>query len=158
MVDGVKTEQKLPLYEWKKLSLYEWKKIKSKSKRRKAFIATLDDMQKSQLEVLCANAKAHYRRMIDWAKAQPQYEVADVCVMKKLLNEAWGGRDCSYCLASLHECDDCILGVDKSEVKLDGIRCCDGLWHEMSTSSSWEEWIIRAEKVYKYISHKGVVQ
>lgn len=93
-------------------------------------------------------AIAHYDRMIEWAKKQPQRKIPDDCDMLCEIGENWFSNGCTYCLKYFDgSCDTCALQAKRG--------CCNGLWESMNRSETWGTWVKRAEKVRQYIIDNG---
>jgi hypothetical protein len=71
--------------------------------------------------------------------------------MDESMQEEWYDRDCSYCIEYnfFGDCDD------ECSLKTFGENCCNGLWDIMDESRTWNEWLINAHKVLKYIIDTG---
>lgn len=99
-----------------------------------------------------------YRGMIVWAKTQPDDEKPDRMKMEDELGVSWFSYDSVFCSKYMDEEDEDSQGVPdnwkpgcRCPLCLDGFYCCDELWFKMETSTSWIEWIARAEKVVNFI-------
>ena len=110
----------------------------------------MDYVQKKSIE--------HYERMIEWANTQDSEGIASGFDMNVSIGECWQGNYCDYCNEYHNEdsdmpCEKCPLaGENKCSS-----TCCSGLWRVMDDSLYWEEWLIHAEKILKYIKEKGGV-
>ena len=93
----------------------------------------------------------HYDRMIEWVKGKDASAPPHTFDMLEGSKEAWTGEFCSYCNHySSYEttaCGGCELRTHKG--------CCNGLWLELTTATTWHDWITAAEKVKKYIEENG---
>ena len=111
------------------------------------------------------DAIAHYKRMIKWAKTQPQRgEWPEYDVMSDNIHEDWYALHCSYCAKFMSHEDDvynpcylCPLSLfkEKSFPIDEGKICCNGLWAKINEAKTWSTWIKRAEKVLEYIKENG---
>ncbi len=119
-------------------------------------------MNKSKLQ---KEALAHYDRMIEWAKKQKKFNHPNDKVMLRRLGENWMGLFCVYCTTfsepdCVHNCvhniyGKCPLNSNSTNIGRTPFDCCNQLWLQMSESETWEEWIINAELVKKYIKENG---
>lgn len=112
-------------------------------------------------------AVAHYLRMIDAAMLMNDKDIAPYnplySVMDDKIGESWYSKDCSYCIADKEKksvpCNLCELMPECLwEDDVDGlsVRCCGGLWWQMSsTYIDIEDWIYKATKVLWYIIENG---
>jgi hypothetical protein len=111
---------------------------------------------------------AHYDRMITWAKKQNELDQPNDKLMLSLLNETWKGFFCKYCIYYSGFFDEqntsfcknntygnCPLNPNKANFKKTSMYCCNGLWSKMNRSKTWEEWIVNAKLVKKYIKENG---
>jgi hypothetical protein len=97
----------------------------------------------------------HYDKMIAWASQQPEDEDASMDKMHNAIKENWSSSYCVYC-EFYSFCDTCPLGVKKIDFyNMQDYKCCNGLWIMMSSSTTWGDWVINANKVYDYIQKKG---
>ena len=93
----------------------------------------------------------HHKRLLKFAETQPKEDMPDYCLMLDSIKENWGGKYCSYCkkYSDCPDCPLCVCGVDEEE------NCCNGLWEEIDTSETWEEWIMWEKRVIEYIRQNG---
>ena len=87
----------------------------------------------------------HWNRIITWVLTQNPEDQIDFEIMERAIGESWYTKFCSYC----HEytCKKCPLFKNPS--------CCNGLWDQLNVYMTWAEWIIKAERVRKYIEDNG---
>jgi hypothetical protein len=118
-------------------------------------------------KALRESALNHYDKMIAWASQQPEDEDASMDKMHNAIKENWSSSHCVYC-EFYSFCDTCPLSAKeinkgygfryKSEQNIyyfNNYSCCNGLWIMMSSSTTWGDWVINANKVYDYIQKKG---
>jgi len=89
--------------------------------------------------------KAHWRRMIKWAKKQDTDVDVDSNDMYRAIGEYWVGDFCPLCVLVEEKCYNCIL--------FNKFAKCSGnsgnLWVTVGLSITWGEWVINAERFYK---------
>jgi len=95
----------------------------------------------------------HYKRMIKWAKKQPQNDIALLMDMDTKLGETYGADDCPMCVKYriYPRCNVCPLGAKYN----DGFSCTPS-WRAVFHSKTWGEWVIHAEVLLKDL--KGLIK
>jgi len=90
----------------------------------------------------------HYERMIEWSERQDGSESKSIENMFNSISEDWSGGCCPYCKKYKFSeyCKEC---------ELQSCECCDGLWHNMNNTTTWQEWITASKAVLGYIKENG---
>ena len=100
-------------------------------------------------------ALAHYKRMIKWARTQPETDSVNALLMHKAIKETWGAIYCPYCVSYAGvACNLCPL----YKLSSSGSHCCGGWWNKMDRAPTWKSWIKYAVKVYSFIDKYGTRQ
>ena len=106
---------------------------------------------------------AKYDKKIAWAKGQKQSAFPCEDDMEEAIGLSWRSKDCPYCgkFFDSRECFECPLNPLQHNknyaMNSDASSriCCNGLWMNMASSKTWEEWVENARKVRAYIEEHG---
>jgi len=118
-------------------------------------------MNKPNLKKALDESLKHWERMIRWADKQPLDTPVSQVEMKEDIGETWIGEDCSLCKIFEDSSNDMFcqsnrLGLICPLYTKFGVCGVSGgvstnLWHTVSTSKTWGDWVVNAKKFYSQL-------
>ena len=98
----------------------------------------------------------HHERLLAFAETRPKENRPNALFMELSIGKNWMGLYCSYCSKYLYNTEYyCPLYAESEDENENPERCCNGLWHAMAFSKTWEEWIMWEKRAIEYIRQNG---
>ena len=118
-------------------------------------------MNKPNLKKALDESLKHWERMLRWADKQPLDTPVSCVEMKEDIGEIWTGDDCPLCKIFDESENDILCELRQLRLICPlyakfGVCGVSGdvnpnLWHTVSTSATWGDWVVNAKKFYSQL-------